>query len=138
MKIRASLLLGALLVSRVWADAPNFDLKSEAITNIVRHTAATQFRPVEPVTQEKRRREPFTQIVFTSPRDTGLEKPPERPRAPPPKPLSPLLSAVLDTLLGIEPDFAAEARDSYLQLCRSLDPDKSPTQRSVSCPGTGP
>jgi len=140
MLLRAVILAGALLASPAWTQepAPTFDLRSDTIKQIVRDTAATQFRAVEPVREEKSRREPFTRIVFTSPRDAAREQPPAPPRAPPPKPLSPLLSAVIDSLLDVEPGFAEEARDSYLQLCRALDPDKSPTQRSLSCPSTGP
>ena len=137
MNPRALLLIGALLGTPAWADAPSFDLKSDAVKQIVRDTAATQFRAVEPVKEVTPAREPYTRIVFLSPKDAARERPPP-PRAPPPKPLSPFVSAVIDSLLDVEPGFAEESRDSFLQLCRSLDPNQSPTQRSPFCPSTGP
>jgi hypothetical protein len=99
MTFRALLLSGALLVSPAWSqETAGFDLRSEAIRDIVRATAATQFRAVEIQAEKAAAPKSAATVRFVPP-----EKPERTERAAPAPPApesNGFLSAMFETVIG--------------------------------------
>jgi hypothetical protein len=135
MQLRAIVLFGALLAAPAWAQqaAPKaFDLNSDSVQQIVRATAATQFRSIEPVKEPKAAREPLFALTEVQAIEAPTLTPPPAPRPVRPQRQGPI-SALIEVLLGLEPDIEAEARANYLQICQQ--PDRPTAQRYITCPG---
>jgi len=146
MSFRALLLVSALLFApAAWSQetaAPSFDLKSDTVRQIVRDAAATQYRIVEPIKEPKPAREsPFARKddppLETSPLKVANRQKPPAPNLQP-GPLGSLVDVLIESALGIQDDPAADQRAAFLTLCQSLDQPRSPTQKSTTCPSTGP
>ena len=140
MNVRVSLMLSALLSSPAWADEHSFDLNSETMKTIVRATAATQYAEVPQVDENAVKAEANWLDEVTT--DLQLrEKPPVAPVAAKaaPAPYKPgFLSALIDTLLDVEPDRSPEALQNEYMGCLQHDQMKSTTDRSATCPGRIP
>jgi len=139
MNARALLAVGTLLALPAWSqETATFDLKSDSIRNIVRNTAATQYRVVEPVKEPRVERNPFASAVILRSEDTVLETPLPPPTRAEPR-VSPLVTSIIDTLLDIDDDEISErAKQTYLALCRQVDIVKDNVHPYSTCPGVDP
>ncbi|HTU67413.1 MAG TPA: hypothetical protein VMF52_15805 [Steroidobacteraceae bacterium] len=138
-----ALFVGVLLASPAWCQEPSFDIKSESVRNIVRATAATQSRAIEPIPEANVEHDTkvIADVVFD-------EKLPEKPAAPQPPGftrarhkhdfLSEVLDTILDDVLDVEPKDLAEARFGTMASCLQGDELKSVEERLSECPGRIP
>src|SRR4051812_29347227 len=100
MNSRALLLMAAFVTSPGWAQDASFDLHSQAVKNIVRAAAATQFatvkavEEVKPTIVPKRSRFPEDALVAKK-----VPTKPPVPRRPPPRQKDTFLSAMVETLV---------------------------------------
>ena len=128
MNSRALLLFGVMLVSPAWsqeaatvATASNrsFDLSNEAVRKIVRDTVATQAVAVQPPEEPPVARKPGGTIVFVpAPKAEPVKYPT---RLPDPAPQTDgFLSALIETLLGVEDDMSHLRPNDWLE-CRASD-----------------
>ena len=123
MKIRAALLLGTLLASAAWSgETPTFDLKSDAVRNIVRTSAATQF--AADLVVEKAQDAKTSKTVRFVPAEKAVKK--ERPAphaAPAPWEGHGFLSALVDTVIDLELDNVLGNGGQILKSCTSGVPE---------------
>ena len=116
MKYRAVLLLGALLASPAWSqETPSFDLKSDAVRNIVRTTAATQFATK---LVEEKTPDPAEKTVHFVPPEKQPAKERSAPR-PMPAPRDGFVSDLVTSLIEHELDKSLDHRGPTWESCES-------------------
>ena len=141
MNTRATLLIGALLVSPAWSQesaapavtlsAQSFDRSSEAIKKILRDTAATQSARIQ-ISEVKPAKSAPAEFKYVPPEPAPRVKveEPRLPEAAPPS--NGFVSALVDTLLAVEDD---GSWDIPKYTCQESDVSKSNIERFETCPG---
>jgi hypothetical protein len=128
MNSRAIFLFGVMLVSPAWsqeaatvatASSRSFDLSNESVKKIVRDTVATQAVAVQPPVETPVARKPPGTVVFVPAVKAEPVKYPTRLPDPAPQ-TDGFLSALIETLLGIEDDTAQLRPNDWLD-CRASD-----------------